>query len=174
MKLAASVRRALSQPANDERFVFACIGTDRSTGDALGPLVGERLLSLGFAAADVMGTLEDPLHALNLERRVGELSLKRPGARVVAVDAALGHPDDVGGLAVRSGGIRPGLGVGRDLPTVGDVSVTATVNVADQALGAQVLQGTRLFLVQSLAHTIALGLWIATRQQDDAPRGIAA
>lgn len=37
---------AVLHPA--EQLTFLCIGTDRSTGDALGPLTGSRLLEYGF------------------------------------------------------------------------------------------------------------------------------
>ena len=69
--------RAARRP-RDRPIAFACIGTDRSTGDALGPLVGQRLLKLGFDRTPVIGTLEEPLHALNLEERL--LPLTRPAA----------------------------------------------------------------------------------------------
>jgi hypothetical protein len=36
---------------------FACIGSDRSTGDALGPLVGQRLERLGHPREGIIGTL---------------------------------------------------------------------------------------------------------------------
>ncbi len=160
--MAEAVRRDLGRLAPASRVVFACVGTDRSTGDALGPLVGERLRSLGCPVEDVLGTLADPLHALNLERRVNALLDAAPEARVIAVDAALGREADVGTLNVRGGGIRPGLGVGKELDEVGHIAVTATVNVSGTDMDAQVLQSTRLFLVQRLAQSIGLGLWLAT------------
>ena len=53
--------------------VFLCIGTDRSTGDSLGPLIGHKLREQerrrGFVPrAAVFGTLDRPVHAMNLER----------------------------------------------------------------------------------------------------------
>lgn len=160
--VAEAVRRDLGGLPPAPRVVFACVGTDRSTGDALGPLVGERLRSLGCPTDDVLGTLADPLHALNLERRFRALAEAAPDARVIAVDAALGREADVGTLSVRAGGIRPGLGVGKELDEVGHIAVTATVNVSGTDMDAQVLQSTRLFLVQRLAQSIGLGLWLAT------------
>ena len=142
---------------------FACIGTDRSTGDALGPLVGQRLLKLGFDPAGVVGTLEEPLHALNLADRLRPLA-EHPGRPlVVAVDAALGPSTGVGSVHLRRGGLRPGQGVGKDLPAVGELSVTATVNVQAGALDVQILQSTRLFLVQELAEMIGVACWWAHR-----------
>ena len=47
--------------------MFLCIGTDRSTGDSLGPLVGHKLRARKLRRAAVIGTLERPVHAMNLE-----------------------------------------------------------------------------------------------------------
>ena len=47
--------------------VFLCIGTDRSTGDSLGPLIGYKLKGKEEADIPVFGTLERPVHAMNLD-----------------------------------------------------------------------------------------------------------
>jgi putative sporulation protein YyaC len=143
---------------------FACIGTDRSTGDALGPLVGQRLRRLGCGPDRVIGTLEHPLHALNLaERLAAARAAMGADTLVVAIDAALGPLSGVGTIAMRRGGLLPGQGVGKDLPSVGELSLTATVNVQAGALDSQVLQSTRLYLVQGLAETIGTACWWAVR-----------
>jgi putative sporulation protein YyaC len=150
--------------ASARPVAFACIGTDRSTGDALGPLVGQRLLRLGYDPAGVIGTLEEPLHALNLEERLLPV-MEAPGPRplIVAVDAALGSISNVGAVNVRRGGLLPGQGVGKSLPRIGELAVTATVNVQAGALDVQVLQSTRLYLVQQLAELIGVSCWWAHR-----------
>ena len=50
-------------------IILVCIGTDRSTGDALGPLVGTKLEQVGIKNFQVFGTLDEPVHALNLEEK---------------------------------------------------------------------------------------------------------
>ena len=45
-------------------IVFLCIGTDRSTGDSLGPLIGYKLKEKGIRNARIMGTLDHPVHAM--------------------------------------------------------------------------------------------------------------
>lgn len=141
-------------------IIVACIGTDRSTGDALGPLVGESLLRLGAPPEMVLGTLREPVHALNLDRVVDRMS-KRDHPIVVAIDAALGPAEEIGNIRVRRGGLRPGAGVGKRLPEIGHIAVTAIVNVNGEGSEAQVLQSTRLYVVQELAGLIAAALWCA-------------
>lgn len=145
--------------AGPRPVAFACIGSDRSTGDALGPLAGELLRRRGCAEHAVVGTLERPLHALNMVERLAPLAALRPRPVVVAVDAALGPLGGIGSLAVSRGGMVPGEGIGKDLPPIGELSVTATVNVRTGGLDAQVLHSTRLWLVHQLAEELAAVCW---------------
>jgi putative sporulation protein YyaC len=165
--LASSLARALvAHGALERPVVFACIGTDRSTGDALGPLVGQWLVRSGYDGACVLGTLEHPLHALNLRDRIGPLASSPEPPVVVAIDAALGPRESIGMISLRGGGLRPGHGVGKSLPRVGDLAITATVNLSSGAFDAHVLQSTRLFVVQALAKTIGTACWEAVQLTD--------
>ena len=58
--------------SGDRSTVVLCIGTDRATGDALGPLVGS-LLSNSQCAYRVYGTLQHPVHALNLNDTIKKI-----------------------------------------------------------------------------------------------------
>ena len=46
--------------------IVMCIGSDRSTGDSLGPLVGYKLSKFTFENVHVYGCLQSPIHAANL------------------------------------------------------------------------------------------------------------
>lgn len=133
--------------------VVLCIGSDRSTGDALGPLVGSLLLERGVARDQVAGDLTLPVHASNLRRVWTDLRQRRPRATVLAVDACLGRQESIGTLTAGLGPLRPGAGVNKELPAVGDVYVTGTVNVSG-FMEYFVLQNTRLSLVMAMARRI--------------------
>lgn len=128
--------------------VFVCVGTDRSTGDSLGPLVGTYLSGIGYT--NVVGTLDDPTHATNLDERIAGLPV---GKTVIAIDAALGNVMSVGTTSVINGPLKPGAGVNKDLPYVGDYSISSVVNVGG-FMEYFVLQNTRLSLVMKLAKDI--------------------
>jgi putative sporulation protein YyaC len=146
----------------DRPLVYLCIGTDRSTGDALGPLVGEQLRAGLRGEAEVMGTLQEPVHASNLPDVVGALRRREPAAVVVAVDACLGRLESVGTITVGAGALVPGAGVNKALPEVGAAFVTGTVNVGG-FMEYFVLQNTRLHLVVRMAEVIGRGLALAAR-----------
>lgn len=132
--------------------VFFCIGSDRSTGDSLGPLVGSFLTDKGYS--NVMGTLDEPIHAQNLEEKINEIPKNKT---IIVIDASLGIRKDIGKVFVASGGLEPGLGVGKKLNSIGDYSIKGIVNVRGPLVN-QVLQSTRLSVVMKIAEEIAQGL----------------
>lgn len=140
-----------------EELVVLCVGTDRSTGDALGPLVGSFLAEAGAQPFHVYGTLDQPVHASNLKETLEWLNTRHRRPLVVAVDACLGRVDSVGTITIGKGALRPGAGVNKSLPPVGDVYVTGVVNVGG-FMEYFVLQNTRLGLVVRMAKVIAAGV----------------
>lgn len=136
-------------------FAVVCVGSDRSTGDALGPLVGSRLLEAGLDVV-VLGSLEQTVNAINIGAAVAQA--RSLGLPILAVDACLGRPESVGKISVRRGPLVPGSGVGKaGLPPVGDVVVTGVVNVLGFTEHVN-LHSTRLSLVLAMARVIAEGI----------------
>ena len=146
-------------PGFERDIVYLCIGTDRATGDCLGPIVGTRLKTM-FARSNVYGTLENPAHAVNLHQVREEIALQYANPLIVAIDASLGNSKRVGFINVKAGGLKPGTALNKDLPEVGDFHVSGVVNVAG-FLEQMVLQNTRLFLVYRMAEIISRSLYLA-------------
>lgn len=137
--------------------VIVCIGTDRSTGDCMGPLAGTKLASSQGHQFIVYGTLDEPVHASNLNEKMTQITIKHPRALVIAIDACLGHLENVGFVNIGDGSLQPGAGVNKTLPAVGQLHITGVVNVGG-FMEYLVLQNTRLNLVMRLANLIADGL----------------
>ncbi|WML58280.1 spore protease YyaC [Neobacillus sp. PS2-9] len=142
-------------------IVFICIGTDRSTGDSLGPLVGTLLEEKNLKAFHVYGTLDDPIHAVNLAEKLKEIQAKYVDPYIIGIDACLGRIKNVGVIQVGTGPVKPGAGVNKELPAVGDIHITGIVNVSG-FMEFFVLQNTRLNLVMKMAKTIANGIYQAS------------
>ncbi|WP_174734656.1 spore protease YyaC [Mesobacillus harenae] len=142
-------------------IVFVCIGTDRSTGDSLGPLIGTLLEEKEMAPFHVYGTLEDPIHAVNLEEKIKEIKQKHIHPFIIGIDACLGRLKSVGSIQIGSGPVKPGAGVNKELPEVGNVHITGIVNVSG-FMEFFVLQNTRLNLVLKMAKAIANGIYEAS------------
>lgn len=140
-----------------QNLVILCIGTDRSTGDALGPLIGTQLSKMQAPHAAIYGTLAEPVHAVNLADTITTIYQLYAKPYIIAIDACLGKSESVGAIDIGSGPLRPGAGVSKDLPAVGDIYINGIVNVGG-FLEYYVLQNTRLNIVFTLAESIAQGL----------------
>ncbi len=108
-------------------LVFICIGTPLVSGDSLGPVIGETLKQYPLKNIYIYGTKEEPIHALNLTENFTEIKKKHPDAFIVAIDASFGTRIHLGNICIDKGPLFPGLGVKKDLPPVGDLSITAIV-----------------------------------------------
>lgn len=147
--------RQLYKPSR--KLSVICIGTDRSTGDCLGPLVGTKLTRELPADVIVLGTLMQPVHAVNLQEAVSSLRAQASDPFIIAIDACLGRSENIGYISLKEGPLQPGTGVNKTLPTVGDIHVIGIVNVGG-FMEYLVLQNTRLSLVVQMAEIIADGL----------------
>lgn len=144
-------------PKHNHELVIICIGTDRATGDSLGPLIGYKLLDLDFEHVHVYGNLDTPVHAKNLEEITQQIQFYHPNALVIAIDACLGTMQNVGSIAIGEGAIRPGAGVQKDLQPIGNLHITGIVNFSS-FMNMVVLQNTRLSIVMRMADIISGGI----------------
>lgn len=143
-------------------LIIINIGTDRATGDCLGPLVGTRLRGLS-SRMEIYGSLEHPVHATNLEEILDDINNRCDRPIIGAVDACLGNTDRIGYINVRPGSLKPGTALKKSLPEVGDFHISGVVNVGG-FFEHLVLQNTRLYIVYKMADLIAKGLYLAFSQ----------
>ncbi|MGL5244852.1 MAG: spore protease YyaC, partial [Sarcina sp.] len=132
-------------------------GSDRSTGDSLGPLVGEKIKLLSKNNIYVYGTLENPVHAKNISSILSHIKSNHKKSYIVSIDAGLSSIDKVGKILIEKKPIKPGLALNKKLPAVGDLSIIGFVNISSN-LEFMVLQNTRLYTVMCLANTISRGI----------------
>lgn len=144
----------------DENTVVVCIGTDRAIGDALGPLVGTMLKNSDFKYP-VYGTLDNPIHALNIYESIEEIKNTHPNGSFLAIDACLGSKSNIGNIQIRKGPILPGKGVGKKLPQIGNYSIVGIVDKVDENNRFS-FNNVRLSFILELAETVALSLLLST------------
>jgi putative sporulation protein YyaC len=138
-------------------IILLCIGTDRATGDSLGPIIGYKLSQLKLEHVFVYGNLEYPVHAKNLEETIDHIKKTHRHPTIVAIDACLGSMSHIGLVTLGEGSLVPGAGVNKNLPKVGDIYITGTVNFKGY-MDLLILQHTRLHTVMKMADFIALGI----------------
>lgn len=155
-------------------IVFVCIGTDRSTGDSLGPIVGHKLKDMKYNNVHIYGDLDAPVHAKNLCETTSLIMEKYEKPFIIAIDACLGKVEHIGHITVGTGALKPGSAVNKDLDPIGNMHITGIVNFSG-FMDFLILQNTRLGTVMKIADVISSGIkyvvWRIAR--DDVKRSIS-
>lgn len=115
-EVSRAVLKHLNKVGLDKKIIILCIGTDRSTGDSLGPLVGYRLSRYHTLNSTVVGTLDQPVHAANLCETLERIHTEIPDNFIIAVDACLGTHGNIGYITIGKGPLKPGSGLKRICP----------------------------------------------------------
>lgn len=146
-----------------QTIVLLCIGSDRATGDCLGPIIGYKLSKMNYYNLAIYGTLTEPVHAKNLIETLQVIQKDYTDPFIIAIDASLGNDEHLGFVTLGDGSLYPGIGVDKDLPCVGNIFITGIVNISGM-LNHLLLQTTRLDIVMKLADYICIGLRYSIHQ----------
>ena len=139
--------------------VIICVGTDKCIGDCLGPLVGSLLIENNFPFP-VFGTLQSPIHALNIEEKLKYINKIHPNSFTIGIDACLGENNAIGEIHIRDYPIHPGKGVGKYLPEVGNLSIIGIVDSSDSSVFFT-SRSIRLYFIMEMAKVISKALLLA-------------
>jgi len=145
MVIESILEQMLNTISSDVDITYLCIGTDRATGDALGPIVGTMLAYRGLK---VCGTIENPVHSLNLAQYEVRFKQNKP-KHIVAIDACIGSYEDIGVIKFKTQGLRPGAGAGKNFPRMGDTSIIGIVESNNRAV-----HECRLYEILEMAQDI--------------------
>ena len=137
-----------------QEIVILCIGSDRSTGDSLGPIIGHQFRNFISPGIYLLGDLNQPVHAANLNYCIKSMQKTFDNPFIIAIDASLGTREHIGYATLSHSPLLPGKGVNKKLPAIGNLSITGIVNVAGFP-NSILLQSTRLHTVMTLATCIS-------------------
>ena len=132
-----------------KQVVILAIGSDRVTGDCLGPLVGNHLKMHGYT---VYGDLTTPVTANNVVEVYETIKQNHKDAFIIAIDSAVGSDSDVGKIKILSKGLKPAAATGKALPRMGNISIIGIVS--PERLGPRGLSNVRLSEVMRLTYAI--------------------
>lgn len=111
-------------------YIFLCIGSDKIIGDSYGPLVGQKLeesFKGKYNNIQVYGTLDKPISAVNLEKKVQEIYTKYKNPCIIAIDSALSSSENIGKILVSNSKMQCGKAAGKKLMLVGNISIKGVV-----------------------------------------------
>lgn len=134
-------------------ITVVCIGSDRLIGDSYGPLTGHMLSGAGLNIS-LFGTLERPVHALSIGEVIEKINPVK--SLVIAIDSSVGSDENIGVISAAYEPVRPGSGLGKKLPEIGDISVTGiTASCVSPFLS---LQNAPLGLIYKMAEKTYIAL----------------
>ena len=136
--------------------IIICIGSDLVLGDSLGPLVGT-MLTRRNVNAYIYGTLNSPITAKEINCAKLHVKMLHPESFIIAIDAAVGNSEDIGLIKVSDKGLKPGLGVNKNLGVIGDCSIIGVV-AEKSTQNYNLFNLTRLNLIYKMAERIADGV----------------
>ena len=116
---------------------FVCIGSANVPGDNLGPLIGTILAR--HQLSNVYGTMDAPLNALTLPDYLPLLMAIEKNCCLIAIDAAIGTPNQAGYFTLCKGALHPGSALHRRLPPVGHLHITGVFESLDCAVSRSLL-----------------------------------
>lgn len=103
-------------PLKAADYIAVFIGTDRSTGDALGPLAGTYFEEMRPRNLHVYGTIHEPVHAVNPKESLLSIYKNHEKPYLIAIDACLGKSSSVGSIIAENKPLKPGLALNKQLP----------------------------------------------------------
>lgn len=145
-------------------YIFLCVGSDKITGDAYGPIVGENLKKAFknfYNNIKIIGTLENPISGINLEQVVKNIYTTYENPCIIAIDAALSAKEDIGKIIVTNQKMKFGKGTNQKLIETGDISIKGIV-AKDHKIpkyNFNELQTTSLNTVIKLANITSEGIY---------------
>lgn len=153
----AGISDGLKQLYKTDCPVIVCIGSDLVVGDSLGPFIGTQLLYALTGKAFVYGTLQSPITAKECNFISKHIKKMHPRSKVLVIDAAVGKEQDVGLIKLSDCGLKPGLGVDKDLSMVGDVSIIGIV-ASKENFNLQNTNKIRFSLIYKMSKLICEGV----------------
>ena len=118
-------------PQTKRQKVYLCLGTDKLVFDSLGPIVGSLLKADDRCDGYVYGTIAEPVTALQVEKAIEFIRRFHVGAEVIVIDSAIGKKEEVGKIKTFDKGLRPALGIDRQMAPVGDKSIMGIITTKD-------------------------------------------
>lgn len=112
---------------NSKNPVFLCIGSEKISGDSLGPAVGDFLTGKYNQKCFVYGTTNRSVNGENLEEYLDFIFSVHKDSPVIAVDACLGKSANIGKIKISATGVCPKKAVTGINKNVGDLGILGVV-----------------------------------------------
>lgn len=149
-EMAKNIYKSFLESGKNEIILFN-IGTDKIVGDSLAPLLGTKIVDR-LKNIRVYGTLDNLIHAKNINKNIEKIHRLHSSSYIIAVDAAIGKSESIGSIILSETPIKPGAAFNKDLPEIGNCSIVGIVS--DDELYSSFMQNIGLSLVYNMVLKI--------------------
>ena len=159
-KFRKDLKKALYEVRKKEydSIIFLCVGTDKVTGDAFGPIIGENLKEIfrNYKNVQVIGDLEKTITFTDLKLIKEKIYEEYKKPCIVVIDAAISESSNIGKIFVETGQICLGSGLNKSEIIVGEINIKGVVakNLNNKEDNFIMLQNTKLGLVMKMAKIV--------------------
>lgn len=121
--------KILSANINDNysNLVFLCVGTNKIIGDAIGPIIGDKLKCIENDFTKVYGTTQNTLNFSNAQEIIEKIYKEQKKPFLVTIDAALGNKKEVGTIFIGNGLIKLGNALEKNICFYSNVNIKCVV-----------------------------------------------
>lgn len=115
-------------------IIFICVGSNKITGDSLGPIVGAKLKQKLGTNIAIIGTTETPVNYENIKEINDNIKIKYLNPCVICVDSAMGKNADIGKIIVNWGGITLGKAVNNGIYLESHINIKGVVGKEEEEI----------------------------------------
>ena len=115
-------------------IIFICVGSNKITGDSLGPIVGAKLKQKLGTNIAIIGTTETPVNYENIKEINDNIKIKYLNPCVICVDSAMGKNADIGKIIVNWGGITLGKAVNNGIYLESHINIKGVVGKDEEEI----------------------------------------
>ena len=112
---------------NYSNLVFLCVGTNKIIGDAIGPIIGDKLKCIENDFMKVYGTTQNTLNFSNAQEVIEKIYNDHKNPFLVTIDAALGNKKEVGNIFIGNGFIKLGNALEKNICFYSDITIKCVV-----------------------------------------------
>lgn len=146
------------QNIRNPNLTFICVGTDRVSGDSIGPIVGSNLIKYieenNIKNINVIGNLKDNFNNANISK------LNNKDITIV-IDSAISNTYDVGDIVIdeKNIKIREALDDSKEINSNINIKCIVGRNFKDSAANFLMLQNVKLGIVLNIAEELSNNLY---------------
>lgn len=138
---------------NYSEIVIINIGSDRCIWDSFGPFFGTFMQDVELNNITIYGTLDETIQANNMNHLLNKIFNSHQNALFIGVDACTGEDSNIGKMFFRKYPLKPGSGVGKELPDVGKYSITCITR--EFYNGTNFSVSTRISFIRKLSFQLS-------------------